>query len=85
LRVAVEGGGCSGFQYKYDFVTDSPAPDDKVFGTEKVTIRGAVVHVERDDVGSREQFPQGRVGHARSEEAGGEQRGAGHRFILVTM
>lgn len=33
LRVAVEGGGCSGFQYKYDFVTDAPAADDKVFGT----------------------------------------------------
>jgi iron-sulfur cluster assembly accessory protein len=33
LRVAVEGGGCSGFQYKYDFVTDSPAADDKIFGT----------------------------------------------------
>lgn len=33
LRVAVEGGGCSGFQYKYDFVTENPAADDKEFGT----------------------------------------------------
>lgn len=29
LRVAVEGGGCSGFQYKFDFA-DSPNSDDLV-------------------------------------------------------
>ena len=33
LRVAVDGGGCSGFQYKYDFEQAGPAPDDKLFGT----------------------------------------------------
>ena len=33
LRVAVEGGGCSGFQYRYDFVTETPASDDELFGT----------------------------------------------------
>jgi iron-sulfur cluster assembly accessory protein len=29
LRVSVEGGGCSGFQYRFDLVPD-PAPDDIV-------------------------------------------------------
>ena len=27
MRVSVEGGGCSGFQYRFDLVQD-PAPDD---------------------------------------------------------
>jgi len=29
LRVSVEGGGCSGFQYKFDFA-DTPEPDDMI-------------------------------------------------------
>ena len=29
LRVSVEGGGCSGFQYRFDLVTER-APDDLV-------------------------------------------------------
>ena len=30
LRVAVEGGGCSGFQYQFDLVEDANADDLKV-------------------------------------------------------
>lgn len=32
LRVAVEGGGCSGFQYDFR-VEEAPAPDDLVLGS----------------------------------------------------
>ena len=31
LRISVEGGGCSGFSYKYDLVNEAPADDDQVF------------------------------------------------------
>ena len=48
LRVAVEGGGCSGFQYSFDIVHDR-APDDLVI--EKA---GAVVLV---DTVSQEYMP----------------------------
>ena len=28
LRISVEGGGCSGFSYKFDLVEDNPSDDD---------------------------------------------------------
>jgi iron-sulfur cluster assembly accessory protein len=37
LRVSVEGGGCSGFQYKFDFV-DRRADDDLVLAREGATV-----------------------------------------------
>jgi iron-sulfur cluster assembly accessory protein len=37
LRVSVEGGGCSGFQYKFD-VERERADDDLVLGGDKATI-----------------------------------------------
>lgn len=37
LRVSVEGGGCSGFQYKFD-VERERAEDDLVLGSEQATI-----------------------------------------------
>jgi iron-sulfur cluster assembly accessory protein len=30
LRIAVAGGGCSGFQYEYNIVKEAPAEDDLV-------------------------------------------------------
>jgi iron-sulfur cluster insertion protein len=37
LRLAVEGGGCSGFQYKFD-MADGPDPDDTVSETDGVRL-----------------------------------------------
>lgn len=37
LRVSVEGGGCSGFQYKFDLVAQSEA-DDLVIEQEGATV-----------------------------------------------
>ena len=38
LRVSVEGGGCSGFQYKYDLVRDPPAAEDIVLARDGATV-----------------------------------------------
>ena len=38
LRVSVEGGGCSGFQYKFDLVQQKPAEDDLVIQRNQATV-----------------------------------------------
>jgi len=37
LRLSVEGGGCSGFQYKFD-LTDEPDGDDSISETDGVKL-----------------------------------------------
>ena len=37
LRLAVEGGGCSGFQYKFD-LADAPDSDDSISETDGVKL-----------------------------------------------
>jgi iron-sulfur cluster assembly accessory protein len=38
LRVSVEGGGCSGFQYRYDLVKEPPTDEDVVLGGDGATV-----------------------------------------------
>ncbi len=38
LRIAVEGGGCSGFQYRFDFDHAPLADDDEVFTREDAQV-----------------------------------------------
>ncbi len=38
LRIAVAGGGCSGFQYEYNLVKEVPAPDDLVLSKDNATV-----------------------------------------------
>jgi len=38
LRISVEGGGCSGFQYKFDLVQEEPAKDDLVIRKHEATV-----------------------------------------------
>ena len=60
LRVSVEGGGCSGFQYRFD-VTREKAPDDLVIEKD-----GATVLVDRVSLdylaGSRLDFVDDLIG-----------------------
>ena len=45
LRLAVEGGGCSGFQYKFE-MGDEPAADDLVSETDGVRLLVDVMSLE---------------------------------------
>ncbi|WP_127143684.1 HesB/IscA family protein [Pelagibacterium montanilacus] len=38
LRIAVSGGGCSGFQYEYNLVNEEPATDDLVLRNGEATV-----------------------------------------------
>jgi iron-sulfur cluster assembly accessory protein len=38
LRIAVAGGGCSGFQYEYKLVQETPTADDLVLTNDKATV-----------------------------------------------
>ena len=38
LRIAVAGGGCSGFQYEYNLVRETPAADDLVLSKDAATV-----------------------------------------------
>ncbi|MBN9311337.1 iron-sulfur cluster assembly accessory protein [Devosia sp.] len=38
LRIAVAGGGCSGFQYEYNLVKEAPAADDLVLSNGDATV-----------------------------------------------
>lgn len=61
LRVSVEGGGCSGFQYKFDFA-DGPEADDMIIERDgaKVLIdevsleflNGSIIDYTRELIGS---------------------------------
>mgnify|MGYP002029070830 CR=1 FL=1 len=37
LRIGLQGGGCSGFMYNYEFI-ENPAPKDKIFEFDEVRI-----------------------------------------------
>ena len=38
LRIAVSGGGCSGFQYEYNLVKETPTEDDLVLAKDSATV-----------------------------------------------
>ena len=58
LRITVEGGGCSGFQYKLD-LTEQTGEKDQIFGNAVVTddisltfLKGSTVHFESSLIGA---------------------------------
>lgn len=38
FRIAVDGGGCSGFQYRFEIENSPPAADDAVFTKDGATV-----------------------------------------------
>ena len=62
LRISVEGGGCSGFQYKFEMDNNNLQDDDKVFGrdghevvvdeTSFEFIKGATIDYEQEMIRS---------------------------------
>lgn len=38
LRIAVSGGGCSGFQYEYNLVQEQPTDDDLILQNGEATV-----------------------------------------------
>jgi iron-sulfur cluster assembly accessory protein len=62
LRISVEGGGCSGFQYKYDLVQEAAGADDLVLGDGKAIVlidavsqpflQGSVIDYKMDAMGA---------------------------------
>jgi iron-sulfur cluster assembly accessory protein len=62
LRVSVEGGGCSGFSYKFDLVS-AQEPDDIVIATQGATVLVDPVSLEYMD-GSELDFIDNLMGQS---------------------
>jgi iron-sulfur cluster assembly accessory protein len=63
LRVSVEGGGCSGFQYKFDLVPSAAASDDIVLKRSGATVLIDAMSMEYM-VGSQIDFVDDLIGAA---------------------
>ncbi|WP_295896230.1 iron-sulfur cluster assembly accessory protein [uncultured Bartonella sp.] len=63
LRISVEGGGCSGFSYKYDLVDEPPADDDLIIQRDGATVLIDAVSLPFMD-GSQVDFVDDLMGQA---------------------